>query len=107
WIHLYDPHEPYRAPEPYASQHEPYDAEVAYTDATIGTLLAGLQNAGQLERTLVVVAAEHGERTHGVFVYDVTMRSPVIVWARSRVPATASDALVRLIDVAPTALDLL
>src|SRR6185295_19263683 len=114
WVHLYDPHEPYRAPEPYASQHEPYDAEVAYADATIGRLLADLRSAGQLERTLVVVAAdhgeslgEHGEQTHGVFVYDVTMRTPVIVWAGGRVPAAKSDALVRLVALAPTTLDLL
>ena len=113
WVHLYDPHEPYRAPEPYASQHEPYDAEVAYTDAMVGKLLADLRAAGQLDRTLVIVAAdhgeslgEHGERTHGVFVYDVTMRVPWIVWAGARVVSEASDALVRLIDLAPTALDL-
>ena len=113
WVHLYDPHEPYRAPEPYASQHEPYDAEVAYTDAMVGTLLADLRAAGQLDRTLVMVAAdhgeslgEHGERTHGVFVYEVTMRVPWIVWAGARVPSGASDALVRLVDLAPTALDL-
>lgn len=113
WVHLYDPHEPYRAPEPYASEHEPYDAEVAYTDAMFGTLLADLRAAGQLDRTLVVVAAdhgeslgEHGERTHGVFVYDVTMHVPWIVWAGARVPGSVSDALVRLIDLAPTALDL-
>src|SRR4051812_42473391 len=36
WVHLYDPHEPYRAPQPFASQHEPYDAEVAYADAMVG-----------------------------------------------------------------------
>ena len=118
WVHLYDPHEPYRAPEPYASQHEPYDAEVAYADAMVGTLLANLQRAGALDRTLVVVAAdhgeslgEHGERTHGVFTYDVTMRVPVILWMGSgfRVQGSgsaSSDALVRLIDLAPTALDL-
>ena len=46
WVHLYDPHEPYRAPEPYASQHEPYDAEVAYTDAMVGELLTALAAAG-------------------------------------------------------------
>src|SRR5437899_177621 len=86
WIHFYDPHEPYRAPEPFASRHQPYDAEVAYTDATIGTLFDGLRSTGQLDRTLVVVASdhgeslgEHGERTHGVFVYDVTMRVPWII----------------------------
>jgi len=114
WVHLYDPHEPYRAPEPYASQHEPYDAEIAYTDAMVGRLLADLRAAGQLDRTLVIVAAdhgeslgEHGERTHGVFAYDVTMRVPWIVWGGARVPAGTSDALVRLIDLAPTTLDLL
>jgi arylsulfatase A-like enzyme/tetratricopeptide (TPR) repeat protein len=114
WLHLYDPHEPYRAPEPYASRHDPYDAEVAYTDAVIGRLLDDLRAAGRLDRTLVVVAAdhgeslgEHGERTHGVFVYDVTMRVPLIVWAGARVTPGASDALARLIDLAPTALDVL
>jgi len=107
WIHLYDPHEPYRAPEPYASQHAPYDAEVAYTDATLGRFLDDLKAAGQLDRTLVVVAAdhgeslgEHGERTHGVFAYDVTLRVPWIIWA-SRFTARTFDRPVRLIDVAP------
>ena len=120
WVHLYDPHEPYRAPEPYASQHEPYDAEVAYTDAMVGRLLDELRAAGQLERTLVIVAAdhgeslgEHGERTHGVFVYDATMRVPWIVWMGTRDsglgtrPGASSDALVRLIDLSPTVLDLI
>jgi Tfp pilus assembly protein PilF len=112
-VHLYDPHEPYRAPEPYASRYEPYDAEVAYTDATIGNLLDRLRSAGQLDRTLVVVAADHGEslgehaeRTHGTFVYDVTMRVPWIV-AGPHVRHDVNDALVRLIELAPTALDLL
>jgi choline-sulfatase len=135
WVHLYDPHEPYRAPEPYASQHEPYDAEVAYADAIVGRLLAGLPSS-VLERTLILVAAdhgeslgEHGERTHGVFTYDVTMRVPWIIWSGrgrdsgfgiwdsimaalrtpnpdSRIPPGSSDALVRLIDLAPTTLDL-
>ena len=113
WIHFYDPHEPYRAPEPFASRHQPYDAEVAYTDATIGTLFDGLRSAGQLDRTLIVVASdhgeslgEHGERTHGVFVYDVTMRVPWII-AGPHVHHGVNEALVRLIDLAPTTLDLL
>jgi arylsulfatase A-like enzyme/Flp pilus assembly protein TadD len=125
WVHLYDPHEPYRAPEPYASQHEPYDAEVAYTDAMVGRLLADLRAAGQLDRTLVTVAAdhgeslgEHGERTHGVFVYEATMRVPWIIWTGAGASGlraggsglgagSSSDALVRLIDLAPTVLDLI
>jgi arylsulfatase A-like enzyme/Tfp pilus assembly protein PilF len=113
WVHLYDPHEPYRAPEPFASRHEPYDAEVAYTDAMIGRLLDELRAASQLERTLVVVTAdhgeslgEHGERTHGVFTYDVTMRVPWFLWAEPRIPAQSFGGLSRLIDLAPTVTDL-
>jgi arylsulfatase A-like enzyme/Flp pilus assembly protein TadD len=117
WVHLYDPHEPYRAPEPYASQHEPYDAEVAYADAMLGKLLDDLRAAGQLAHTLVVVAAdhgeslgEHGERTHGVFVYESTMRVPWIMSGLGDLGTGglrgSSDALVRLIDLAPTVLDL-
>ena len=119
WVHLYDPHEPYRAPEPYASQHDPYDAEVAYADAMVGRLLADLRAAGQLDRTLIMVTAdhgeslgEHGERTHGVFVYDATMRVPWIISTGAggsglgAGAGSASDALVRLIDLAPTVLDL-
>ena len=114
WVHLYDPHEPYRAPEPYASQHEPYDAEVAYTDAMVGVLLKNLAAAGQLERTLIAFTAdhgeslgEHGEATHGVFTYDVTMKVPSLLWAGSRLPVRAYDGLARLIDLAPTILDLI
>ena len=134
WVHLYDPHEPYRAPEPFASQHEPYDAEVAYADAMVGRLLADLRAAGRLDRTLVIVAAdhgeslgEHGEQTHGVFVYDATMRVPWIIsgsgfrvqgsglsvlgsgfGVRGSGSAGATfDGIVRLIDLAPTTLDLI
>jgi arylsulfatase A-like enzyme/Tfp pilus assembly protein PilF len=114
WVHLYDPHEPYRAPEPYASQHAPYDAEVAYTDASVGQLLTDVGAGHLLDQTLVVVAAdhgeslgEHGERTHGVFAYDVTLRVPWIVWAGPRFAPQAFDRPIRLIDLAPTVLDLL
>ena len=111
WVHFYDPHDPYRAPEPYRSRFEPYDAEVAYTDATLGKMVDALRAAGQLDRTLVIVAAdhgeslgEHGERTHGVFAYDVTIRVPWLLWAGDRIRGS-SDALVRLVDLAPTVLD--
>ncbi len=114
WVHLYDPHEPYRAPEPYASQHAPYDAEVAYADAMVGELLKRLDAAGQLDRTLIAFTAdhgeslgEHGEATHGVFTYDVTMRVPAFLWAGSRLPSRTYDGLTRLIDFAPTVLDML
>ena len=79
----------------------------------IGKLLEDLRAAGQLDRTLIVVAAdhgeslgEHGERTHGVFVYDTTMRVPVIIaGAGFRVRGSRFDELARLIDLAPTVLE--
>src|SRR3954466_6506593 len=114
WVHLYDPHEPYRAPQPFASQHEPYDAEVAYADAMVGRLIDALRAAGQLDRTLIVFTAdhgeslgEHGESTHGVFVYDAVMRVPAFFWANKRFGNAAYDGVSRLIDLAPTALDVL
>ena len=113
WIHLYDPHEPYRAPEPYASRFAPYDAEVAYADAMLGKLLADLATARQLDHTLVLVAGDHGEslgergeRSHGVFAYEATLHIPWIVWAGPRLGARAWDGVARLIDLAPTVLDL-
>jgi arylsulfatase A-like enzyme/Tfp pilus assembly protein PilF len=115
WTHLYDPHEPYAPPEPYRSRYaaDLYAGEVAYTDASLGVFLDRLRAAGALSRTLIVVAAdhgeslgEHGERTHGLFAYDATLRVPLVFWAPPALPAGTLDGLSRLIDVTPTILDL-
>ena len=112
WVHLFDPHAPYDAPPDYRAGRSPYDAEVAYTDAMIGQLLAQLDAAGALARTLIVVTAdhgeslgEHGETTHGLFAYDSTLSVPLIVRGPSIAPATI-DAPVSHVDLAPTILDL-
>lgn len=115
WVHLYDPHTPYDAPEPYRTRHpdQPYLAEVAYTDRVVGRLLDWLLGAGLMERTIVVLTAdhgeslgEHGESSHAYFVYDSTMHVPLIVrtpWdERGR-----SRAQVSSVDILPTVLDLL
>jgi tetratricopeptide (TPR) repeat protein len=116
WVHLYDPHEPYAPPEPFASKYAsaPYDGEVAYADAVVGRMLEDLQAAGRLDRTLVVVAADHGEglgdhgeRTHGLFAYDSTLRVPLIFWSRGRIEPRVVRDPVALVDVAPTISDLL
>src|SRR5262249_54955039 len=88
WIHLFDPHSPYDAPAAFAAAHRdsPYDAEVAYTDAALGALFDDLSKTHVLDAALLVIVAdhgeslgEHGERTHGTFVYDATIRVPLIV----------------------------
>ena len=77
WAHLYDPHRPYDPPEPFRSRYtDPYLAEIAFADAQIGRLLEALERRKLLDRTIVVVTADHGEslgdhgeRDHGIFVY--------------------------------------
>jgi arylsulfatase A-like enzyme/Flp pilus assembly protein TadD len=114
WVHLYDPHEPYAPPEPYRSQYsnEPYDGEIAYADAALGAFLGRLRSAGALANTLVVVASdhgeslgEHGERTHGLFAYDSTLRVPLVMWAAHGIRAGVFPDPMRLVDVTPTILD--
>ncbi len=48
WLHLFEPHDPYEPPEPYASRYRdrPYDGEVAYTDALVGQLDDALERLG-------------------------------------------------------------
>lgn len=116
WVHLYDPHAPYVAPEPYGSRFaaEPYDGEVAYTDSLIGELLDALEEAGVADDTIVLVTADHGEALgdhgepgHGLFLYDSTILVPLML----RLPDRVGSGLeipeqVRLTDVAPTLLEL-
>jgi len=116
WLHLYDPHEPYRPPHPFRDifPKDPYDGEIAFTDAILASVLDRLQQAGLLDRTLIVVTGdhgeslgEHGESTHSMFLYEGAIRVPLILWRPGLVPAgrVVSDP-VRLVDVAPTILDL-
>ena len=117
WVHLYDPHTPYQAPEPFRSQFPAsrsgaYDAEIAATDAQVGRLFAALEADGRLDDTVVAVAGdhgemlcEHGEVTHGFFIYDAAVRIPLMI-AGPGVPAGSVAAPVRIVDLAPTVLAL-
>jgi arylsulfatase A-like enzyme/Tfp pilus assembly protein PilF len=115
WIHIWDAHDPYDPPAPYDERYSsaPYDGCVAYVDATLGKLFAELRDAGIYDKALIAVMSdhgeslgEHGENTHGVFLYDSTIRVPLVIkfprakFAKQRVAARAN-----LADVAPTVLD--
>lgn len=93
-----------------------YDAEIRYTDHALGRLIGALRAAGDLERTLIVVTADHGESLgendyyfeHGAFGSDAEIHVPLFVVAPGLIPpGTRSAATVRTLDVAPTVLDVL
>ena len=120
WVHLFDPHAAYRPPPPFDARYaaSPYHGEVAYADHALGPLLAAAR-AGGGRPTLVVVTSdhgeglgEHGERTHGLFAYEATLRVPLIlaqVGAGSPEPAggVVSTEPARHVDIVPSVLDAL
>lgn len=114
WVHLYDAHDPYDPPEPYKSRYAsaPYDGEIAYVDATVGKLLSWLRLRGLYDGALIAVMAdhgealgEHGEITHGIFLYDETIHVPLLFkMPQERSAATRVDSRAELVDVLPTLL---
>ena len=116
WVHLYEPHTPYAPPEPFASRfpRDPYLAEVATADALSGELLDWLAGRHLSEQTLVLVTGDHGEglgdhgeEFHSFFIYQSTLRVPLILRG-PRVPAGRTDSdPATLIDILPTAFALL
>jgi tetratricopeptide (TPR) repeat protein len=116
WVHLFDPHAPYEAPEPFRKRHAGslYDGEVAYADAQVGRIVSWLDTRGLRGRTLVVVTSdhgeglgEHGEDEHMLFVYDSTLKVPLVLSWPGRLPAGERvRGQFRSVDLLATLLDL-
>ena len=117
WLHLYDPHAPYLPPEPFRSRYarHPYAGEIAYTDQVVGRIVEALESRQLLDSTILAVVGdhgeglgEHGETTHALLIYNSTLHVPMILRAPGLLPAGVElGELVRIIDLAPTLLDLL
>lgn len=113
WTHLYDAHQPYEPPEPFASRvADRYVAEIAFADAQLGRLLDAIDRRGVRDRTVVVVLGDHGEalgdrgeRDHGIFLYDNVMQIPLLIRGPG-VPVRRVAELAHITDVMPTILDL-
>jgi Flp pilus assembly protein TadD len=112
WIHLFEPHAPYGDPSSGRTVLDRYDDEIATADREIARLLAVLTPIR--EQTLVVAAGdhgeafgEHGEYAHSIFVYDTTLRVPLLMSGPGIAPDTRVAAPVTLADVASTALRLM
>jgi arylsulfatase len=91
-----------------------YDAEIADTDRALAELVDGLGTIGVLDRTLIVLTADHGEEflehgfvEHAWTLYEESVHVPLIVWARGLRNPGQIDAAVSHVDVLPTLLALL
>lgn len=110
WIHLFDPHQPYSPPQPFAGQYsqDPYSGEVAYTDQQLGRLWDWLRQKGLYDDTLIVLTGdhgegleEHGERTHAYFAYNSTIHIPLFM----RIPGVEAEIIQENVchsDIFPT-----
>ena len=113
WMHLYDPHYPYAPPAPYSEEYKdhPYDGEIAFADAQVGRLIAFLKSKSLYKNTIIVLTGdhgeslgEHGEKTHGFFIYNATLHVPTIV----HLPGAQADKpvaeMISTADLMPTVL---
>ena len=120
FIHYFDPHASYDPPEPFASRFkelyreypefvQDYVGEIAFTDHCIGQLITRLKELGLYDNSLICITAdhgesheEHGEFSHGFFIYNSTIKVPLIF----KVPGYGGHIRVRdsvgLVDITPT-----
>ncbi|MCP4662482.1 MAG: sulfatase-like hydrolase/transferase [bacterium] len=116
WVHLFDPHIPYAPPEPERSQYAAslYDGEIAYSDRVVGTLLDGYRRLDLLDDTIVVFTSDHGESlgahgelTHGAFLFDATVRVPLVIRVPGLDQVGRVESQVHLADILPTVAEIL
>ncbi len=113
FVHLYDLHTPYELPRSEHGRNLSYDGQLGYVDEVLGKFWEALEQRGIIRRAVVAFTGdhgeslhEHGESTHGYFVYQSTLRVPLIVHWPGQSPSFATRVTepVSLLDVAPTLL---
>jgi Flp pilus assembly protein TadD len=116
WMHLYDPHYPYRPPAPYSDEYKSslYDGEIAFADAQVGRLLHYLKQKGLYQKSLIVLSGdhgeslgEHGEKTHGFFIYNSTLHVPLLIHLPRPAAVHEISTPVSTVDIMPSVLQVL
>ncbi len=116
FFHIYEPHTPWRPPEPYASRYDdPYDGEVAHSDEIIGRFLDELRQRGLYDRSLIILMSDHGEglgehgyQEHGPLIYREVLEVPLMMkLPGGRLGGTSVATPAQLADLYPTVMELL
>jgi len=111
FLHYYDPHDDYEAPEPFATEYAdtPYAGEIAYTDHCIGQVIEKIKALGLYESSLIIITGdhgemlgEHGELTHTYFVYESAVKVPLIFKLPGQTKSLRVPHCVGLVDILPT-----
>lgn len=120
FLNYFNAHQPYWAPPAYHQRfpgdtaQSRYDAAIAFQDAELERLFEALSARGFLDRTVVVLTADHGEAFgdhghwgHGGNLHVEQLHVPLVLWAPGQVPAGLRVAAsVSIADVPNTVLDL-
>ena len=112
FIHFYDPHDDYVPPAPYDTLfRHPYDGEIAFVDYCTGQIIDKLKSLNLYDGSLIIITGdhgellgEHGESTHGYFIYQNVLRVPLIVKPVAHSTALRVADNTAVIDITPTIL---
>ena len=111
FIYFIDPHEPYDTGVGASGGFDGFVAEISEVDRQLGRLLLGIEQAGLRDRTMVIVASDHGEAFgehgttfHATTLYEELIRVPLWIRVPGLEPSEQTTP-VSLIDIGPTILD--
>jgi arylsulfatase A-like enzyme/SAM-dependent methyltransferase len=89
-----------------------YDSTIASLDAALGRVFARLEELDLADETIVAFTSDHGESfgENGLFAHthlqDTNLMVPLVISPRPRRGPRSVDVQVRLVDVAPTLLEM-
>ncbi|MBU0762726.1 MAG: sulfatase [Candidatus Altiarchaeota archaeon] len=88
-----------------------YDGELNQVDYNVGRIIDQLEENNLLNSTIIVIVAdhgesiyEHGELTHGEYVYDTTIHVPLVIYSPMLPDPLNVKRQVSLLDIFPTLL---
>ncbi len=114
WLHYFDPHHPHEPPSPYDQLYNTdlYQGEIAFSDESLGQVIAQLKRLNVYDNTLIIFTSDHGEgnnehneSTHSFLIYNATLHVPLIIkYPQQKHAKTRIADWVALVDIFPSVL---